>query len=403
MSQPSLAINFDTRETVTDPSAVYEEIRAAGPVVKNSLLGVSMVGRYNDVITVLHDPKRFSSSAYDAGGGGLDILGGARIMINTDPPEQVKLRKVVQNAFLRRSLQKLETTITTVVDELLGSDDFRDQISSSIGVEIVSSFCRPLPAQVIALLMGIPSSDQSEFIKWSEDLSAVMDSGQASGEAYELVKSRALDSGSAMRAYLQAQIDDHRAHERDDLINDLLVANEHGILSDNDILASCILLLIAGNETTTKLIGTTIRLLGTHTSDRRDLVEDPGLVPDAIEEVLRLEGVTTIVPRVATEDTTVSGVDVPAGEFLLLLLGSANLDPEVFTDPSHFDIRRTPNNHLAFGHGIHHCLGNRLARMEARFAITGLLSRYPEFALGDWAYRPVFLTRGLEHMQILAN
>jgi cytochrome P450 len=402
VSQTSLAINFDTEEIVTDPSSVYEEIRAAGPVVKNSLLGVSMVGRHNELLSVLHDPNRFSSKAYDAGGDGLDVLDGAQIMINTDPPEQIQLRKVVQNAFLRSSLAKLESTIKGVVDDLLDAPDFKDQVSSG-DLEMVASFCRPVPAQVIALLMGIPASDQSSFIKWSEDLSAVMDSGQASGDAYEVVKAKAIDAGSAMRAYLREAINEHRRNERDDLINDLLVANEHGILEDRDLMASCILLLIAGNETTTKLIGTTIRLLGTHLDDRRDLAADPDLIPSAIEEVLRIEGVTTIVPRVATEDTSLGGVDVPAGEFLLLLLGAANLDPSAFPDPTRFDIRRNPNHHLAFGHGVHHCLGNRLARMEAQIAITGLLKRYPEYQLGDWAYRPVFLTRGLEHMQISAS
>jgi cytochrome P450 len=398
LSQPTLAINFDQRDIVTDPSATYDEIRAAGRVVKNSLLGVSMIAGYNDTLTVLHDTKRFSSKAYTAGND-LDVLGGAEIMINTDPPEQIKLRKVVQNAFLRSSLSKLENTITRVVDDLLSAPSFQDAVASGGEIEIVEAFCRPVPAQVIALLMGVPLTDLEKFIKWSEDLSAVMDSGQRGGDEWDTTVKHALAAGDAMRAYLQEQIELHRRTEHDDLINDLLIANENGILDDKDVVASCILLLIAGNETTTKLIGTTLRLLGQYSDDRKALAEDLRLLPNAIEEVLRSEGVTTIVPRLVTEDTTVGDIDLPAGEFLLLLLGGANRDPEAFPDPARFDIRRTPNHHLAFGHGVHHCLGNRLARMEAEIAVSGILRRYPDYQVGDWAYRPVFLTRGLEHMR----
>ena len=402
MLQTSLDINFDTRDIVTDPAPTYTKIREAGRVVRNSHIGgVVMIPGYEDVLAVLHEPNRYSNAAYGMGSD-LDIMDGARILINTDPPEQVQLRKVVQQAFLRSSLVKLEGTISRVVDDLLSSPSMRDVLAEGGEVELMSSFCRPVPAQVIALLLGVPLSDLPMFIEWSEDLSALMDSGQRGGDEWPERLKRGEIAGIGLRAYLQEQIDHHRRHEQDDLINDLLVANEHGILNDKDILATCILLLIAGNETTTKLIGTSLRLLATYPDDRRKLVEDPEGLPTAIEEVLRYEGVTTIVPRVVTEDSSIAGTDLPAGEFLILLLGAANRDPDAFVEVDRFDIERTPNHHLAFAHGIHHCLGNRLARMEAGIAIRALLDRYPNYEMGDWSYRPVFLTRGLEQLQISA-
>ena len=396
-----LRINFDDKAVVRDPFPVYEEIRSLGTVVFNELLGIWMVVGYEDLFTALRDPIRFSNESYGAGAAPVpEIMNAARTMISTDPPEQIPLRRVAQQAFVRGSLAKLESTIEHVVEEMLDAPELRDPLGEGAEVELMQAFCKQVPARVIALLLGVPVADLQTFIRWSDQLSAVMDSGQADSPEWPTTLANARASGLAMRAYLQEQIDDHRRVVRDDLIGDLLVANESGILDDNELLATCILLLIAGNETTTKLIGSSLLTFARHPDQRRLVVDDPTRMVGAVEEVLRYEGVTTIVPRIVKQETTLGGEALHPGEWMLLLLGAANRDPAEFAEPDRFDIARNPNHHLAFGHGVHHCLGNRLARMEAQIALTGFLRRYPTYEVGDTEYAPAFLARGLETMDI---
>ena len=400
--QKPVDINFDSIEVISDPFPFYEEIRAAGRVVRNDLLGVWMVPGYQDVLSVLHDPTRYSNALYGAVSD-LNVLDGARIMINADPPEHTSLRKVAYQAFRRSSVAKLDGTIRQVVDRLLDDASVRERLASGQEVDVMEAFCRPVPATVIALLLGVPVSDLPLFVSWSDDLSAVMDSGQRNSPSWPETLARGEQAGAAMRAYLKDQIDIHRRTEHDDLINDLLLANEHGTLDDRQLLATCILLLIAGNETTTKLIGGGLRVLASHPDQRQKLVDDPGLTGSAVDEILRFEGVTALLPRLATDDSTLADVDIKSGEAVLLLNGAANRDPEAFPDPSTFDITRSPNHHVAFGHGIHHCLGNQLARLEARMALSGFVQRFPDYQVGDFRFVPVFLARGLDSLHVAAS
>jgi len=395
-----LRINFDDKAVVRDPFPVYEEIRSLGTVVFNELLGIWMVVGYGDLTTVVRDPARFSNEAYGGETPVPEIINGARMMISTDPPEQIPLRKVAQQAFLRSSLAKLESTIRQVVEERLDVPELGDRLAEGGEVEMMEAFCKQVPARVIALLLGVPVADLQMFIRWSDHLTAVMDSGQRDTPQWPTTVANAREAGLAMRAYLQDQIDGHRRVGRDDLINDLLVANENGILNDNELLATCILLLIAGNETTTKLIGSSLLTFARHPDQRRRVVDDPTLMVSAVEEVLRYEGVTTIVPRIVKQETSLGGEQLNPGDWLILLLGAANRDPEEFPEPDRFDVARSPNHHMAFGHGVHHCLGNRLARMEAQIALTGFLRRYPTYDVKEIEYAPAFLARGLETMNI---
>jgi len=402
--EKSLSINFDVPETIADPFPVYEQIRAAGRVVKNELLGTWMVPGYQDIVTMFTHPEIFSNSPYAmAGSGGLDALRGNRMMMDSDPPEHGALRRVAYDAFRRSSVAKLDKTITEVVDSLLDEPALHRRLTSGEEVDLMAAYCRQVPATVIALLLGVPVADIPTFIVWSDDMSKVMDSGQHSSAEYMATVERARQSGEALWDYLQAQVDQHRALEQDDLINDLLVANGNGVLDDGQILATLILLLIAGNETTTKLIGSGLRMFAEHPDQRQALVDDPSLTPGAVDEVLRYQGVAAILPRAATVDTTLGGVDIKAGDIVLALNVAAGRDPEAFPDPNRFDIRRTPNRHLAFGHGIHHCLGNQLARLEAKIAFEGFLRRYPDYQVTSFEYAPVFLARGLDHLVITAG
>jgi cytochrome P450 len=400
--EKTLSINFDTPEIIADPFPVYEQIRAAGRMVRNELLGTWMVTSYQDVVSLFTNPAVFSNTIY-AMPGGPNVMRGNSMMMDSDPPEHGPLRKVAYQAFRRSSVAKLEKTITEVVDSLLDDPELHAKLAGGQQVDMMTAFCRQVPATVIALLLGVPVADVPTFIAWSDDLTKVMDSGQHSTPEYAQIVAAAERSGAAMWEYLQAQVDQHRRLEQDDLINDLLVANEGGILDDGQLLATCILLLIAGNETTTKLIGTGLRLLADHPDQRRDLADDPSLMSGAVDEILRYQGVAAILPRVAKVDTTFAGVDVKAGDVILALNIAANRDPAAFPDPDKFDIRRTPNRHLSFGHGIHHCLGNQLARMEARIAFDGFLRRHPNYQVHSFQYAPVFLARGLDSLVITAG
>jgi cytochrome P450 len=394
-------VDFNAMDVIEDPFPSYEEVRAAGRVVRNELFGVSMVPGYEDVMTVLHDPTRYSSTVY-VSEDTAPWFEGVQTMISSDPPEQWRLRKVAQRAFTRAGIAKLEETVRRVVDELLDGPEIRDAWSAGEWVEMMSTFCRPLPTTVISNLLGVPASDRSMFVAWSDDMIAAVGTGSDQLPNWPQIWARAKESGLAMGDYLQEQIDYHRRVECDDLMNDLLVANEQGILDDRELRAACILLFLAGNDTTAKLIGTGLLLFARYPNQRRHLIEHPDVIPGAIEEVLRFHGVPQAIPRLVVDDSTLVDVDLKPGEVVYALIGSANRDPNVFADGGRFDVTRHPNPHVGFGHGVHHCLGNMLARMEAKLALGGFLSRAPSYGVGEARYWPVFQVRGLQTLQVAA-
>jgi cytochrome P450 len=395
-------INFDDPQVVREPRPAYEQIRSIGPVVFNDRLGVWMVVGYEECLTALHDPEHFGNHAYGGDSDAPDIIGGAKYMINEDAPEHIRLRNVARDAFLRRSLRQFEATIEKVVDDLLDGPQLTSWPAGQ-ELEAMGAYARMVPAMVIALLLGVPTEDVPLFVGWSDALTAAMNSGQKGTEEWEQTVAAANDAGQKLRAYLRAQVEAHEAVKSDDLINDLLEANEHGDLAPDEMLATLILLLIAGNETTTKLIGVALKMLGESPELRARLIDNPDLVSPAIEEFLRFEGVTATIPRVVRQEVTLGGVDLKSGEMLLLMLSATSRDPRQFEHPDDFDIDRDPNQHLAFGHGVHFCLGNSLARMEARLAITGWLRRFPDFTTREYEFAPAFFARGLQTLTLVKS
>lgn len=395
----SVSINFSLQDVIDDPFPHFEEIRAAGPVVRNEALGVLMVPGHAEVLAVLHDPGRFSSSIYSSPEAP-PVMRGVKTMISSDPPEHTRLRRVAQGAFSRRSVARVEGTVSQVVDQILDDPRVAEGLAGADGLDVVGALCRPVPATVIALLLGVPVGDLPRFVGWSEDLVQVASAGRDQLPDWPEVRARAEKAGVELQTYLAEQIEDHRAVVQDDLINDLLVANDDGVLNDAELVASLILLLIAGNETTTNLIGTGLKLLGAHPDQRQLVVDDPKLIEGAVEEILRYEGVVQVVARLASEGSTLAGVDIEAGDVVLLLPGAANRDPGAFPDPGRFDVRRDPNQHLGFGHGVHHCLGASLARLETRLALSAFLRRFPGYEVDRYGYKPVFLARGLDHLRL---
>jgi cytochrome P450 len=402
MSTGSFDINLQDQAVIDDPFPVYEQIRAAGRVVPNGLLGVTMVPNYSDVLDVLHDTTTFSSRFYDPANAP-SFFEGANTMIDTDPPDHTRLRKVAQKAFLRSGIAKLDAAIHQVVDGLLDDPALKAQLDAGQEIEIMEAFCRPVPASVIAILLGVPLSDLSQFAAWSHQLGEAAGVGRESLPDWPDVFARAEEAGGSMRLYLKDQLERHREEKHDDLLNDLLVANGEGTLTDGELIATCILLMIAGNETTTKLIGAGLRLLDSFPDQRRQLAEDPDLMTAAVEEMLRYEGVTHLQGRLVTADTEFAGESVKAGEIILVMFGAANRDPQAFEDPGRFDIRRRDNYHVGFGHGIHHCLGATLARTESRIALRAFLQRWPEYHTGDFQFGPVLLARGLDSLKLTVD
>lgn len=399
MTQLTVDLNLNAQEVVDDPYPHYEVIRGMGRAVMNGLLGVWMIPGHADVLSVLHDPSTFSSGAF-AMDDSNTAMRGSKTMIQTDPPEQQRLRKVAQAAFSRRSVRTIEAAVGQIVDEVLETAALADRWAAGETTDLMDALCRPVPATVIARLLGVPAADTDMFVTWSEDMSNATGEKREQFPDWPEVKARADEAGTAMRAYLEDQIAQHRRRAHDDLINDLLVANEHGVLDDGELIATLVLLLIAGNETTTKLIGTGLLLLDQHPDQRRMLASNPDLMPSAVEEMLRYQGVVHMLPRMAMRDVEMGESVIKSGEIVLLLLAAANRDPDAFPDADRFDITRSPNHHVGFGHGIHHCLGNMLARMEARMALSGFLSRFPEYEVKEYRYRPVFLARGLDSLVV---
>jgi cytochrome P450 len=249
---------------------------------------------------------------------------------------------------------------------------------------------------VIAELLGVSQADRAQFNSWSDDIVALA-AGVRAPDVAERFR-RADVAGKEMRAYFQQAIGDHRGARHDDLIGALVASNDQGAMSDAELVAACVLLLAAGNETTTKLIANATALLAQHPDQRRRLLENPDLIPSAIEEVLRFDGISQGAQRRVIHDIEFAGECLRAGDVVTTLTGAANRDPEIFRRPDRFDVGRSPNPHIAFGHGIHFCLGAPLARLEAKVAMTGLLARVPDFEVSDLDYGSNFNVRGLEHL-----
>jgi cytochrome P450 len=245
-------------------------------------------------------------------------------------------------------------------------------------------------------MLGVSPADRADFNRWSDDIVALAAGIRASDVAERF--RRADDSGTEMRAYFRQAIADHRETPREDLIGALLASNDKGTMTDGELIAACVLLLAAGNETTTKLIANCTALLAQHPAERQRLLDDPGLVSSAIEEALRFEGISQGAQRRVVHDVEFAGEMLQAGDVVTTLTGAANRDPEIFKDPQRFDVGRSPNPQIGFGHGIHHCLGAPLARLEGRIAITRLLARVSHFEVSDLDYGTNFNVRGPERL-----
>ena len=347
-------------EVKENPYPAYEWLRREHPVYYNEELDFWALSRYADVEAAARRPEIFSS----AQGLGPDRQEGAS-MITKDPPEHTRLRKLVSKAFTPRMVSQLEPRIRTITDELL------DAVIDKGAFDLVQDLAYPLPVIVIAEMLGVDPERRDDFKRWSDDVIHIVAAGQN-----EARMAQYMESWEAFKAYFVEMIEVRRRAPRDDLVSALVQAQEErDALTLSELLNACLLLLVAGNETTTNLIGNGALALFTHLEEGLKVRQQPEFIPGMIEEVLRYDSPIQGTFRTTTQAVDVRDVTIPADSKVLLLWASANRDPEVFPDPDRFDIERPIDRHLAFGIGIHFCLGAPLARLEARIATETILHR----------------------------
>jgi cytochrome P450 len=396
---------FDPRLR-TDPYAVYKALREESPVHWSEAMLVWVLTRYDDVFAVLRDHVRFSSDRTKATNRFVQELeafrqasgpiGRTPTMLSLDPPAHTRMRNLVNKAFTPRVVERIRPHIEEIADELL------DALPEPGRIDVVHDLAIPMPVIVIAEVLGVPASDRTQFKAWSSDIANTL----AGPFQPQDVLERALSSSNEIAEYFRAQIEKRRQAPGDDLLSALIAAEEQGdLLTEDELLATCILLLVAGNETTTNLIGNGMLALLQNPDQRRLLQDDQSLIGAAVDEMLRYDGPAQMTSRVVTQETELRGQRLEPGQVVLAVLGAANHDPEQFPDADRFDITRPANRNLAFGYGIHYCLGAPLAIAEAQVAISSLLRRYPEpepaFETPQWAAS--FILRGLKSLEITSR
>jgi cytochrome P450 len=374
-----------------NPYPMYDQLRSGSPVFRVPQADIWMIFDYEGVKRALHDHDAFSSRASPPGGGPLDWL------IFFDPPHHTKLRAIILRAFTPRVVANLEPRIRELSCELL------DQTIERGEMDLCADFSVPLPLMVIAEMIGIPLADRQRFKRWSDAILNLADSvwgGEMAARA-----ERAFGAAKEeMKAYLTDLFEERRKAPKDDLLTRLVEAEVDGErLTEEEILSFFQLLLLAGSETTTNLISNALLCFVENPAELARLEAAPDLLPSAIEEILRYRSPVQAVFRETRCDVEVHGQVIPGAQLVLAMIGSANRDPRQFRDADRFDIVRDPNPHIAFGHGIHFCLGAPLARLEARIALSELLSRVKGFALASaepWEPRKAFHVHGPTRLPI---
>ena len=336
------------------------------PVYQVEAAGLWAVSRYDDVLYVLRNPQAFSSTVLLAALlGDLNPVPEATSLIASDPPVHSRLRKLVNRAFTPRLVAALEPRLRQITRELLANVEDRGEF------DLVHDLSTPLPVIVIAEMLGVEPEHRADFKRWSDDI--VHAANGVSGEERE----RAQLSVTEFRTYFQDVIEARRTAPRNDLISALVRAEEEEqMLTAGEILGLTTLLLIAGNETTTNLIGNTVLALLEHPETLTQVERDPSLIPQVIEETLRYDGPVQGIFRQATQDVELAGTLIPTGSLVFPLFASADRDERKFSNPDRFDITRNTEGHIAFGFGIHFCLGAPLARLEAKVALEEMLARF---------------------------
>jgi len=361
-----------------NPYPLYWVLRRVQPVVHIARYDLWFATRYDDVKKVLSDYEHYSSDFRRAFRLGEELDQSSKIsLIGSDPPVHTKLRGLMTKAFTPKAVASLESRIGELTHELL------DGVADAGRMDLVQDLAYPLPVMVIAEMLGVPAADRAQFKIWSDAIVRSADEIFSSTEDQRSNRqgSDAPLGGGEMGRYFSEIIGQRRAVPQDDLISGLVAAEmDDQKLSEWDLLDFCSLLLVAGNVTTTNLISNAVMLFLEHRDAREAVQAEPSLLPDAIEEVLRFRSPVQFMFRISSAETELGGRTVPPDQRVIALIGSANRDESQFENANRFDITRKPNRHIAFGQGVHYCLGAPLARLEAKVVLPILLERLPNLA-----------------------
>jgi cytochrome P450 len=382
----------------SNPYSIYERLRQETPVHKTVLpdgTEVYLVTRYADVQAALKDNRLVKNISRARGKTFLQTLGFGSMrnknMLPEDPPEHTRLRSLANEAFKPKYIRELRGHIEQIANDLI------EKVQARGKMEFISEFAFPLPITVIGEMLGVPEKDHAKFREWSSDLIA---SGALSSENPHF-------SPDILRfvGYVRKLISDHRKNPRPDLVTQLIEAEENGDrLSGGELVSTIVLLLIAGHETTVNLIGNGMLALLINPDQLQKLKTDPDLIKPAIEELLRYVNPVQLVNRYASEDMEIGGQPIPKGSHLQMLLASANHDPMYAPAPERLDVTRKDAQHVAFGQGIHYCLGAPLARLEGEIAFQTVLKRLPNIRLAvpddRLQWRPAIELRGLVQLPV---
>jgi cytochrome P450 len=368
-----------------DPHETFARLRERDPVHWSERHHAWILTRYDDVVAAFRDPRLSSDRATPMARGADDPVASvlSRWMVFSDPPDHTRMRRALRSAFTPAAIAALRPMVERLVDELLA--DLCGE------VDFVARFAIPLPAIVIAELLGVPRSDHDRFRAWSEELATLV---FASG--LEDRHRRGREALTALSAYLGEQLRRRRYEPADDLLTTLAT----GELSEPDAIANAVLLLFAGHETTTTLLANGLAVLLAHSDQLERLRNERTLIPTAVDELLRYEGPSKLMPRWATSEVDLRGKSIAAGDLVYLVQAAANRDPEVFADPDRLDLGRKPNPHLGFGYGLHYCLGGPLARLETEVALGRLLDLRLQPAGEPPRWRANLLGRSVEGLKV---
>jgi len=374
-------------EMRTDPYPAYRRLRETDPVHYSEVIKTWVLTRHADVLAFFSDDENLSSDRRKAAkyrGPRTDTLAG----FQSDGPHHARYRNLATKAFSPRVIDGMRTRIEAIVDDLVSRLDTE--------ADLISGFARPLPMTVISEILGVPASDHERFHRWGHDFAMSTD------HAY---KGLGGNAGPEMARYFAGLVPERRREPRDDLITQLIETTENGdSLDEGEIISVLVSLLFAGHETTVNLIGNGMLSL-LRNRDQFERVREEDVARPMVEELLRYESPAQIISRSSIGEIEMAGKTIKPGDSVIGLLGAANRDPEVFADGDVLDATRDPNPHVAFGHGVHFCIGAMLSRLEGRIAIPALVRRFPNMKLAsdeaDW--RETAVLRGLNSLRVSLN
>src|SRR5882724_3313972 len=381
--------DLDSPEFLANPYPIFDQMRSNDPIYWSAENSYWILTRYADIASLIQN-ENLSSNRIGAHARRMPdeakkhfrpfFTAVSSWMLMIDPPDHTRLRGLVSKAFTPRVVENMRELVQELVDDMLAAVTDRGRM------DVMTDLANPLPATVIAELLGVPATDQRQFKAWSDDIALALsgiDIASTKAERFALYE-LAQKSFLALSGYFRERVVELRRNPQENLLSALAQAEEQGDrLTEDELFANCVLLMIAGHETTTNLIGNGILALLQNPGQREALSSNPDLIGCAVEELLRYDSPVQKMGRIALADIQIAGKQIEKGQLVCFSFAAGNRDPEQFGSPAQLEITRKPNRHLAFGHGLHYCVGAALARLEGQIAVNSLLHRLPELKLAN--------------------